>query len=74
VERRGFGYALGVLRAAEGRKSGVIRILETIGGILLVLGAAYCGWRALLFGASIREKVHGKPEPPISIFNDKISK
>ncbi len=62
------------MRTAEGGKSGVMRILETLGGILLMLGAAYCGWRALLFGAAIREKVHGKPEPPISIFNGKIPK
>jgi hypothetical protein len=49
-------------------------ILEIIGGILLMSGAVYCGWRALLFGAAIREKVHDKPEPPTSIFNGKISK
>jgi hypothetical protein len=51
-----------------------MKTLETIGGILLVLGAAYCGWRALLLGAAWREKVLGKPEPPISILNDKKSK
>jgi hypothetical protein len=51
-----------------------MRILETIGGFLLVLGAAYCGWRARLLGAASRQRVHGKPEPPISIFNSKISK
>jgi hypothetical protein len=65
---------LGVLRG-EGGKSTTMRILETVGGFLLVLGAAYCGWRALLLGAAWREKVHGKPEPPISILNSKkISK
>jgi hypothetical protein len=52
-----------------------MKTLETIGGYLLVLGAAYCGWRALLLGAAWRaawrEKVLGKPEPPINIFNDK---
>jgi hypothetical protein len=28
----------------------------------------------LLLGAAIREKVHGKPEPPMGIFNGKIPK
>ncbi|MFZ0981093.1 MAG: hypothetical protein WAN23_16945 [Candidatus Acidiferrales bacterium] len=48
-----------------------MKTLEIIGGFLLViLGGGYCGWRALLLGAALREKVHGKPEPPISIFNN----
>jgi hypothetical protein len=55
----------------------ILKTLETIGGYLLMLGAAYCGWRALLLGAARRaawrEKVLGKPEPPISILNDKNS-
>jgi hypothetical protein len=50
-------------------------ILETIGAFLLVLGIAYCGWRLMLLAASwraaFRERVLGKPEPPISIFNSK---
>jgi hypothetical protein len=52
-----------------------MRILEAIGGFLLVVGVAYCGWRGLLLCAAWRdawrEKVLGKPEPPISIFNRK---
>jgi hypothetical protein len=52
--------------------------LKLIGGYLLLLGAVYCGWRVLLLGAAWRntwrQKVLGKPEPPISIFNDKNSK
>jgi hypothetical protein len=51
-----------------------MKILETIGAILLMLGTAYCGWRALLLGAAIREKLHGKPEPPISIFHEDVPK
>jgi hypothetical protein len=51
-----------------------MRILEAIGGILLMLGATYVAGRALLLGAAIRERVHGKPEPPMGIFNGKIPK
>jgi hypothetical protein len=48
-----------------------MKTIEMIGGFLLILGGAYCGWRALLLGAALRENVHGKPEPPISIFDNK---
>jgi hypothetical protein len=53
-------------------------VVYEIVGYLLLAGSAYCGWRLLLLGAAWREKWRagtlGKPEPPISIFNDKNSK
>jgi hypothetical protein len=42
-------------------------VLEIIGVAVLFAGAAYCGWRALLLGAVIRQKMQGKPKPPITI-------
>jgi hypothetical protein len=49
----------------------MINTLETIGGVLLLVLAAYCGWQWLMLGAWLREKVHGEPEPPLSLFNSK---
>ena len=51
-----------------------MKILEATAGILLFIGAAYCGWRWLLFGGWLREKVHGEPEPPITLFTYKGKK
>jgi hypothetical protein len=55
-----------------------MNILKSYGWYLILLPAAYCGWRALLLGAAWRDawnrKYRGKPEPPISIFNNKNSK
>jgi hypothetical protein len=48
-----------------------MRTLQTVGAVLVLLAAAYVGWRALLFGAWLRQKVHGEPEPSISLFKGK---
>jgi hypothetical protein len=47
------------------------KTLETIGGMLLLVVAAYCGWRLLILGARLREKVRGEPEPPPNLFDSK---
>jgi hypothetical protein len=53
-------------------------VVYEIVGYLLLAGLAYFGWRLLLLGDAWREKWRagtlGKPEPPISIFNNKNSK
>ena len=77
VERGRPSDPLGSLRTAEGGKSSMILVYEIV-GYLLLAGFAYCAWRLLLLGAAWRDKWRagtlGKPEPPISIFNDNNSK
>jgi hypothetical protein len=48
-----------------------MKALQSICGLLFMAAFAYCGWRCLLLGVALREKLIGKPESLISIFNNR---
>ena len=49
----------------------MLRMLEVIGWCLLMAGILYLGWRLLVFGHEWGEKMRGKRDGLISIFDSK---
>jgi hypothetical protein len=47
-----------------------VKIVEDVAAVIGVVFVAYCGWRLLVIGHDLGEKLRGKREELVSIFKN----